>query len=828
MRVYQFRHIRADAQCSRTIFGLKRGLLICTLLALGLVSPAHAGVEVVVTLKTPPLAQAFSHHRSLAFSSFARPQRLLLSAPASRAYLAALSRTQRSVEGRIRAAIPSLRARWHYGVVLNGFAVVVPRGDVDGLARIPGVAQVWPTVTYHALLDRTPQLIGASTVWGPTLATAGQGMKIGIIDDGIDQTHPFFNPTGYTYPPGFPKGQTAYTTPKVIVARAFPPASHGYAGSTLPFDPDQSEHGLHVAGIAAGDNGTTTRSGIRLSGIAPRAYLGNYRAATIPSQVGINANSPELAAAVEAAVRDGMDVLNISFGETEIEPTRDLVDTAIDAAAKAGVVTAVSAGNDGELGLGAVNSPANATRAIAAAASSGGHGSVEVDTPSDFSSAGPAPYSLRFKPDVTAPGEDVASAAPGGGFVELSGTSMSAPHVAGGAAVLLQRHPGWTPAQVKSALVLTGVPVRTTSGVEVSPLLQGGGRIDLVRADNPLVFAQPTALSFGLVKPGTTRTRTLALSDAGGGAGTWNAGVTGGFADVITAPPQLTVPGTLTVRVTVPRRMDEQDASGFIVLTRGGDSRRVPFWFRVERPRLPLDRHPVLRRPGEYHANTGLGRARVTSYRYPDVPPGSVSFPVRLPGKELVYRVRLRRPVANFGVAITSLARGTRVEPRIVRGDDENHLAGYAALPFDENPYRESVGRHRLVAGVVLPRPGVFDIVFDTPRGARAGPFAFRYWQNDVTPPAVRVLGIRGGTLQVAVKDTGAGVDPSSLLVHVDRDVRRAVYAAGRLRIPLTGLGAGRHSLSVTVSDFQETKNMENVAHVLPNTRVFVKGFVVP
>src|SRR5205807_1441168 len=252
--------------------------------------------------------------------------------------------------------------------------------------------------------------------------------------------------------------------------------------------------------------------------------------------------------AVEAAVRDGMNVLNISFGETEIDPTRDLVDAAIDAAAKAGVVTAVSAGNDGDLGLGSINSPGNATQAISAAASSGGHGSAEVDTPAGFSSLGPTPYSLRFKPDVTAPGEDVASAAPGGGFVELSGTSMSAPHVAGGAAVLLQRHPGWTPAQVKSALVLTGVPVHTASGVEVSPVREGGGRIDLVRADNPLVFAQPTALPFGLMKAGATETRTFALSDAGGGAGTWNAGATGGFAGVVSTPPQVTVPGALTVR----------------------------------------------------------------------------------------------------------------------------------------------------------------------------------------------------------------------------------------------------------------------------------------
>ena len=167
-----------------------------------------------------------------------------------------------------------------------------------------------------------------------------------------------------------------------------------------------------------------------------------------------------------------------------------------------------------------------------------------------------------------------------------------------------------------------------------------------------------------------------------------------------------------------------------------------------------------------------------------------------------------------------------RVEPRIVRGGDENHLAGYAALPFDENPYRQSVGRHRPVAGVVLPKPGVYDIVFDTPRGARAGAFTFRFWQNDASPPAVHVIGVRGGALDVAVADGASGVDPTSLTVLVDRGDRPFVYAAARLRIPLSGIGRGRHSLSITVSDFQETKNMENVPQVLLNTRVFAATFV--
>jgi subtilisin family serine protease len=825
VRVYQFRHIRADDQCSRTISGLKRGLLICGLLALGFASPARArDVEVVVTLKTPPLAEAFVHQRTLAFSSFARPQRLLLAAPASRSYLAQLDRAQRLVGDRIRAAIPTARTQWQYGVVLNGFAVVVPQSRLERLARIPGVAQVWPSATYHALLDRTPQLIGATAIWGPTLASAGQGMKIGIIDDGIDQKHPFFAPGGYTYPAGFPKGQTAFTTPKVIVARAFAPAGTTYTNAHLPFDPGQSEHATHVAGIAAGNNDTVTRSGIHLSGIAPRAYLGNYKALSIPSEFGLNGNSPELAAAVEAAVRDGMDVINLSLGEPDMDPTRDILGLALNAAADAGVVSTIAAGNSGDLGLGSIDSPASAVKAIAAAASTGGHGSIQSDTPTDFSSLGPAPYALTFKPDVTAPGDEVASSVPGGSYATLSGTSMAAPHVAGAVAVLRQRHPDWSAAQVKSALMTSGVPIRSTG--EVSPLREGGGRIDLPRADHPFVFASPSSVSFGLRRPGATATRTLQLTDAGGGAGQWNIQLSSG-SRYVTVPPVVTVPGGLMLRVAIPADAREGDIDGFVNLGRGADTLRVPFWLRVERPRLRLDRRLNLPRPGVYSANSATGAARVTSYRYPDIPPGRVSFPVRLPGREVVYRVHIRRRFANLGVAV--LQRDTRVsvEPRIVRAGDENRLAGEVALPFDSNPYRPSYGRHRLVVGVTRPAPGLYDVVFDTPRGKRPGRFSFRFWQNDTAPPTVRLLGVSGRALRLAVSDRGSGVDPTSLSARVDGEGRTVVLTGGVARISLDGLDRGRHSVVFSVADYQELKNNENVAGILPNTQRLQRTFVL-
>ena len=83
---------------------------------------------------------------------------------------------------------------------------------------------------------RGPEQIGADKLWGPNLETAGDGMKIGIIDNGLQATHPYFDPTGFSYPPGFPKGKTALTTPKVIVQRAF--ARHaGVEVRERPFDP---------------------------------------------------------------------------------------------------------------------------------------------------------------------------------------------------------------------------------------------------------------------------------------------------------------------------------------------------------------------------------------------------------------------------------------------------------------------------------------------------------------------------------------------------------------------------------------------------------------
>jgi len=794
-------------------------------------APAPAGVEVVVTLRAPALV-----HSGVA--AFARGTRKLdVHAPASTSYTRRLASAQRTLAARIERAIPAAEVRWHYRVLVDGIAVVVPPGRVSALERIPGVAAVYPSVTYRQLVEPSVVVVGAQQVWGPTLSTAGQGMKIGVIDDGVDQRHPFFDPSAFTMPAGFPKGQASFTTAKVIVARAFPPPHSTYPPAALPFDPAQSEHGTHVAGIAAGDPNTTAtnvpgRGTVPgMSGIAPDAYIGNYKVLGTPTDggVGIDGNSAEIVAGIEAAVSDGMDVINLSLGEPEIEPSRDIVTKAIDAAADAGVVPAIAAGNDREeFGNGSVGSPGSAAKAITAAALFNG------SSIASFSSGGPTPISLRMKPDVGAPCVSITSSVPAsrGTWAQFSGTSMASPHIAGGAALLKQRHPTWTVAQIKSAIVQTAQPVRP-GGVEAPTTLEGGGAMYLPAADVPLVFAAPTGLSFGLLRAGANATATVSVTDAGGGAGPWavavrpqssEAGVT------VSVPASVTVPGSVAVHVAVGASAAERDLTGFVVLTRGTTTRRIPYWFRVERPKLRLDPHGALSRTGTYNGNTAGHPARVTSYRYPDG--GAVfGFSTRLAGPEQVFRFALRRPVANFGVAVLSRRSGrVHVEPRIVAAGDENRLTGYAGLPLNINPYLEAFSTADPVAAAIRPKAGAYDIVFDTPSRAAAGGYTFRFWIDDNAPPSIRVVArtvASGAPLRLAITDAGSGVEPRSLSASVDGATKPISLANGRATVKVGALSAGSHRLVVTASDHQEAKNMENVAPVLPNTRVLRTTFTV-
>ena len=775
----------------------------------GLAARPVPTTEVIVTLDAPSLLGA---------------ERSLTSA-GTRAASREIAVAQARAKARLLTAIPSAHIVERYRIVADGFALVVPTRDVARLTSIPGVAKVWPNLVYHSLsttrttvtraqaLAQGPQVIGADKLWGDNLETAGQGIKIGVIDDGIDAKHQYFEPDSLAYPAGFPKGIKADTTPKVIVQRAFAPAKPVYRFARAPFDPSEngSFHATHVAGIAAGDHNTPDGA-LFLSGVAPDAYLGNYKALTIPTPgFGLDGNSAQIGAAIESAVADGMNVINLSIGEPEISPQRDFVVHAIDAAAQAGVVPVIAADNQfDQYGYGSISSPANAPDAITVAAT------TVTDTIADFSSGGPTPVSLQLKPDVAAPGVAITSSLPvgqGGPYGALNGTSMATPQVSGAVALLMERHPAWTVAQIKSALVQTGDPVHDGNGNEVSVLREGGGLVNLVRADNPLLFAAPSSVTF----PVNGGAVPITLSDAGGGAGAWS----------VSAPLQaphrgvrvsvagtVSVPGRLMLTATVSPNAANGDVTGFVILSNGTDSRRIPFWVEVDHPRLVREHAVTLTHPGIYRATTVGGARLVSRYRYPTA--GDAAYP----GPEVAYLVHVTKPVANFGVSVLS---GHAI-PHVVFAGDENHLVGFPALPTDINPYLSTFGEARPVAGAILPVAGTYEIVFDTRSAVGAGPFTFRYWMNDTTPPRLRILSTAHGRVTVSVTDSGAGVDPESITATLDGRSVIEHFGDGRLTFATS---PGRHLVIVTASDYQELKNMEDVAPIKPNTSTLRRTVVV-
>ncbi len=180
--------------------------------------------------------------------------------------------------------------------------------------------------------------------------------------------------------------------------------------------------------------------------------------------------------------------------------------------------------------------------------------------------------------------------------------------------------------------------------------------------------------------------------------------------------------------------------------------------------------------------------------------------------------------MANVGVAVTSRSRNVDAEPRIVLGADENRLAGATALPFVANPYLSSFSAPVRSAAMLLPSAGTYSVVFDTPRAAAAGRYAFRLWIDDVTPPSVslRTRVARNGLIAVRVGDRGAGVDPQGITFSVDGGLfrRGRLAGPGLALLDVSHFRPGTHRLVLRVSDRQEAKNNENVARILPNTRI--------
>lgn len=373
----------------------------------------------IVQLKAPSAALQFAKLRTAAAkpgAPLAARARFDKSAPAIQSYAAQLVEEQDKVLRRAGSDV-ELVYRYQYG--LNGFAARMHPSQAHKLESAPEVLQVWedeirPLATNFSLefldlFDNDAGLRGG-------LALDGDGIVIGVIDSGIYPEHPALQDTREADRPKLCQGDWAqnsflglwlchrydkledvqlfeppenwnglcetgeqFTTSncnnKLIGARYF---IEGAAASG-PIDEDEIRsardvdgHGTHTATTAAGNR---VRASIfnafigRVEGVAPGARVAVYKACWLrPDDVRASCNTSDLANAIDAAVADGVDILNYSVGSSVLSITAP-DDIALLAATKAGVFTVVAAGNDGP-NFGTIGSPAGAPWVITAAASS--------------------------------------------------------------------------------------------------------------------------------------------------------------------------------------------------------------------------------------------------------------------------------------------------------------------------------------------------------------------------------------------------------------------------------------------------------------------------
>ncbi len=275
-----------------------------------------------------------------------------------------------------------------YQDAYDGVKVQVAAGKIAGIANLPGVVAVHKVAVYAPDNQFGVPYIGAPTAWG-SYGETGAGVKIGMIDTGIDYTHANFggsgNPADYAAQDsttladgGFPNAKVAGGTDFVGDNYDADPADATYQPIPHP-DPDPLDcglgHGSHTAGTAAGygvlSNGTTYTGPYNAStvsshtwtigpGVAPEATLYSYKV------FGCEGSTDVVVDAINQAVADGMDVINLSLG-SPFGDANDPDSVAADNASLAGVLVVASAGNEGPSAQ-MTGSPAASTRALSVAA----------------------------------------------------------------------------------------------------------------------------------------------------------------------------------------------------------------------------------------------------------------------------------------------------------------------------------------------------------------------------------------------------------------------------------------------------------------------------
>jgi minor extracellular serine protease Vpr len=304
----------------------------------------------IVELTTEPVARIAGRGR-------------LIHSPAAERHRTRLRAEQASAGGRIRQAEGAIIGAIEN--VQNALVVEIDDAKADRLASLPGVRKVYRVRTFHMMLDHALPLHRVPEAWSQIgIANAGAGVRIAIIDTGVDAGHPGFQDGGFTAPAGFPVGDSRYTNNKVIVARS-------YVGLLPRRDPDLSAadhvgHGTAAAMAAAGVQNAGPLATV--TGVAPAAYIGSYKVFGTPS---VNQSTTEDAVlrAIDDAVSDGMDVINLSLGsDIAVNLSDDPEVQALENAAALGIVVVCAAGNNGSDPM-TTGSPASAPSVIAVGAS---------------------------------------------------------------------------------------------------------------------------------------------------------------------------------------------------------------------------------------------------------------------------------------------------------------------------------------------------------------------------------------------------------------------------------------------------------------------------
>jgi minor extracellular serine protease Vpr len=423
-----------------------------------------------------------------------------------------IRREQATVSSAIKQR--GLRITGSAQTVLNAVFVEATPSEAKELNGLPGVMGVAKLHRFKPVLNKAVTLENVPAAWTALGGTgsAGAGVKVAIIDSGIDQNHAAFQDSSLQIPAGFPKcdnqADCGFTNNKVIVARSYVEnLANGSltGGDTRPDDltaRDHIGHGTALGSVVAGV--TNTGPAVTITGIAPKAFLGNYK---VFGSSGLNdfTGGDVLISAIDDAVADGMDIAVLSlsgpavYGPLETGPACgnnagvpcDPEAFAVEQAVTRGnMLVVAAAGNDGDSSvpvtpaLATVGSPATAPSALAVGASTNSHvfvNQVRVlgsDVPSNLQVIpavfGDGPLAT---PPLTAPLFDV-STLDGTGY---GCTSLPLNALAGTIAIVLRTPSGTTggcnfadkvlDAQFAGAV---GVIIMLQAGVDELSILPGG------------------------------------------------------------------------------------------------------------------------------------------------------------------------------------------------------------------------------------------------------------------------------------------------------------------------------------------------------------------